>query len=244
LAEKTGETVWRYSCAEPIVERPALIYPRVFITTQLGGMFSLDAATGRQQWFAPHIRQFVAASHTRVYGFDMTDQLVVLDIESGARLDSLYTGPLPVRLSNDQTDRIYFASETGLIQCLHELELSEPLLHNQMTPPQRPARQEAVQEGLPQQRPAEDRPAQPGAPEADPFGAAADPFAAPQGAPAPAGQEADPFGAPAQQAPADQEADPFGAPAQQAPADQEADPFGAPAQQAPADQEADPFGQN
>ena len=179
-----------------------------------------------------------------MYGFDTTGQLVVLDIESGARLDSLYTGPLPVRLSNDQTDRIYFASETGLIQCLHELELSEPLLHNQMTPPQRPARQEAVQEGLPQQRPAEDRPAQPGAPEADPFGAAADPFAAPQGAPAPAGQEADPFGAPAQQAPADQEADPFGAPAQQAPADQEADPFGAPAQQAPADQEADPFGQN
>lgn len=205
LAEKTGETVWRYSCGEAIVERPALVAPRLFITTQLGGMFSLDVATGRQQWWAPHVRQFVAASDTRVYAFDMTDQLLVLDIETGARLDSLFTGPLPVRLSNDLTDRIYLASETGLIQCLHELELPEPLRHNQAEPPRR-ERREAVQEGLPQPPRPEDRPAQPDAQEADPFGDADDPFrAAPQEQPPPQdAPEADPFGGAAD------EADPFG----------------------------------
>lgn len=245
LAEKTGETVWRYSCGEAIVERPALILPRVFVTTQLGGMFSLDAKTGRQQWWAPHVRQFVAASATRVYALDMTNQLLVLDIESGARLDSIWIGSLPVRLNNDQTDRIYLASETGLIQCLHEMENAAPMRHNQIVPEQRkPARPEAVQEGLPAAQPAGQQPAQPAAPADDPFSApaggapAADPFSAPAPA-APAVPAADPFGAPAEAAPAAPAApaaDPSGAPAAPAAAPA-ADPAAAPAA-------ADPFAEN
>ncbi len=204
LVEKTGRTVWRYSCGEAVIEQPALIFPRLFITTQLGGMYSLDARTGEQQWWVPHVRQFVAASETRVYAFDMNDRLLVLDIESGARLDSMFTGPLPVRLSNDQTDRIYLASETGFVQCLHELELSEPIRHNQIVPERRAVVQEELQEEAPEPRD-EDRP---GVPEDDPF-------AAP---PRPAPQDDDPFGAPQQQ-PAPQDDDPFGGGA-------EADPFG------------------
>ncbi len=189
VAEKTGDMLWRYSCGEAIVERPALVFPRLFVTTQLGGMFSLDATTGRQQWWAPNVRQFVAASETRVYAFDMTDQLLVLDIESGARLDSIFTGPLPIRLCNDQNDRIYLASKTGLLQCLHELEQTEPLRHNVRAP----ARREVQQEPVAEERPA--RPDAQDAPDDDPFGGAgADPFGAPQ---PPADEDApddDPFG--------------------------------------------------
>ncbi|MDZ7618312.1 MAG: PQQ-binding-like beta-propeller repeat protein, partial [Patescibacteria group bacterium] len=185
VSEKTGDSIWRYSCGEAIVERPALIFPRVFVTTQLGGMVSLDAKTGQQQWWAPHVRQFVAASESRVYALDMTDQLLVLDIESGARLDSIWIGSLPVRLSNDQTDRVYLASETGFIQCLHELEHATPMRHNQIVPEQKPARKDAVQEGIPAAQPAQPQPAQPAAQGDDPFsapaGGGADPFSAPAG---------------------------------------------------------------
>ncbi len=193
LVEKTGATVWRYSCGEAIVEQPALVFPRLFITTQLGGMFCLDARTGRQEWWAPHVRQFVAASETRVYAFDTTDQLLILDIASGARIDSVYTGPLPVRLSNDRTDRIYLASETGLIQCLHELERPEPMRHNVLVPERRPVQQEALQEGLPEPPPAREQPDRPQPPGADPFGAAPQPPPPAQDAPA-ADPFADPFG--------------------------------------------------
>ena len=235
LVEKTGRTVWRYSCGEAIIEQPALVFPRLFVTTQLGGMYSLDARTGEQQWWVPHVRQFVAASETRVYAFDMADRLLVLDIESGARLDSVFTGPLPVRLSNDQTDRIYLASETGFIQCLHELELSEPLRHNQIVPERREIVQEALQEEVPERRD-EVRPDVPGddpfaVPPARPAAPADDPFAAPPARPAAPAD--DPFGAPRQQ-PAPQADDPFGAPQQQ-PAPQDDDPFGGRA-------DADPFG--
>jgi hypothetical protein len=36
---------------------------------------------------------------------------------------------LPIKMINFQTDRIYLASDTGLIQCLHEIELPQPLNH-------------------------------------------------------------------------------------------------------------------
>ncbi len=221
LVEKTGDTVWRYSCGEAIVEQPALIYPRLFVTTQLGGLFALDAKTGRQQWWTPHVRQFVAASETRVYALDTTNQLLVLDIESGARLDSMAVGPLPVRLSNDQTDRIYLASETGLIQCLHELDRTEPLRHNQVVPEERPVEQEALQEGLPEPEPEQERPAAQDAPNENPFDGGAAPDENPFGGAAPAD---DPFGAaPAQPAAQDEAPADGGAP----PADDPfADPFG------------------
>ncbi len=196
VEEKTGVALWSFSCGEAIVERPALIFPRLFVTTQLGGMFSLDVATGAQQWWAPNVRQFVAASNGRVYAFDTKDQLLVLDIESGARLDSIDVGPLPVRLANDQTDRIYLASATGLIHCLHERELPEPLHHNRVAPEPQPTRPEVIQEALPDQPPMDAAPPRPEPqPAADPS-AAADPFGA---APQPAAENQD-----------DQEADAFG----------------------------------
>ena len=37
---------------------------------------------------------------------------------------------MDIKLINSQTDRIYLASDTGLVQCLHEVELAEPIRHN------------------------------------------------------------------------------------------------------------------
>ena len=45
--------------------------------------------------------------------------------------DSFSVLALPLRLTNTATDRIYLASETGLVQCLREIEAAEPLVHNE-----------------------------------------------------------------------------------------------------------------
>jgi hypothetical protein len=37
---------------------------------------------------------------------------------------------LPVKYTNTQTDRIYLATETGLVQCLHEAEQATPIQFN------------------------------------------------------------------------------------------------------------------
>jgi cell division septation protein DedD len=130
IKEKDGAALWRFSAGDPIVEAPVVIGTRLFAPTQFGGMFCLDAKTGNQLWWAPQIMRFLAASKNRVYAIDKLGALAVLNIQSGARMDS-FPAPRPlVPLANTDNDRIYLITETGLVQCLHDADLPDPIYHN------------------------------------------------------------------------------------------------------------------
>jgi hypothetical protein len=147
--------------------------------------------------------QFVAMSKRRVYVVDDLERLVVLNLETGARLDALSILGHGLRLINSETDRIYLASETGLVQCLHEVELTAPIQHQ--GPPAPADTEAAAGEGEPAT--GESAPAM-----------SEDPFA---------GQEADPFEGGAEKV----DGEPPGGGQQDAPPDEDAeddqDPFGA-----------------
>jgi outer membrane protein assembly factor BamB len=130
IREKDGSSLWRFSTGEPLVQRAVAIDPFIFAATQPGGMYCLNAAKGGQVWWAPQVVQFVAASKNRVYATDKVGLLHVLDARNGSRLDTIASYGLPLKLTNTETDRIYLASETGLIQCLRESGLSQPVHHN------------------------------------------------------------------------------------------------------------------
>jgi outer membrane protein assembly factor BamB len=130
IQEESGDTVWRFSTGEPIVESPAVINDHVYITTQIGGMHCLDRKTGRNVWYAEGIAKFISATKTRIYATDALGQLVALNAASGARLDVLPVGQVSSILANSDTDRIYLIDNSGLIQCLHETEQLTPLQHN------------------------------------------------------------------------------------------------------------------
>ena len=73
--------------------------------------------------------QFVAAGKTRVYATDRIGRLQVLSAANGALLDAIPTENVWTKLINADTDRVYLVSETGLIQCLREVEQLKPLMH-------------------------------------------------------------------------------------------------------------------
>lgn len=159
VSEKTGEAVWRFSTGEPLVEPAVVVDELLFVATQPGGMYCVDAKSGLQKWFAPGIRQFVAASKERVYAADKLDQVQVLSAANGSRLDTIPALAVPIRLRNPENDRIYFASAQGLVQCLREVELAEPIDHGRARRPD-PAKRETVQqEGLAGVEPGESKPA-------------------------------------------------------------------------------------
>ncbi len=147
VKENDGTVRWRFSAAEPIIESPVVIGQRVFVCTQLGGMFCLDAIRGVQLWWAPRLSRFVAASKERIYAVDTLQRLVVLNAQTGVQLDAIPVVDLPIRVVNNQTDRIYLATETGLVQCLHEAELAQPLVHYRR-PPREPVKVETKQERI------------------------------------------------------------------------------------------------
>jgi outer membrane protein assembly factor BamB len=157
IQEESGDTLWRFSTGEPIVDSPIVIGERVYVTTQLGGMYSLDIKTGKSVWWAENVARFAAASKTRVYAADSTGRLLVLSAASGARLDTIPTEGATSILANGDTDRIYLISDGGLIQCFRETEQVEPIVHNK-------ERKEAAKAGLtpppePKKEAAEEKPA-------------------------------------------------------------------------------------
>ena len=130
IVEKTGDTLWQFSTGEPIVERPAVIENHLYVPTELGGMYCLDVKAGQKPlWWAPNVIQFVAASQTRVYATDKLGRILVLSAQTGALLDVLAMQGIPLKMFNVDTDRIFLADHMGLIQCLHEVEQTEPLVH-------------------------------------------------------------------------------------------------------------------
>ena len=176
-----------------MLEPAAPIADKVYVTTQLGGMYCLAVQTGQQLWWTPGIMRFIAASKDRVYGEDANGNIVVLHAQTGGRLDVIPAAGLPIKMMNLQTDRLYLASESGLVQCLHEIELEKPILHRPKPAPK------PVEPKPKKTTPAKTE--QPGAtPEPSPVDST-DPFSS-QGGGTPA---ADPFGTGT--APA---ADPFG----------------------------------
>jgi hypothetical protein len=131
ILEKNGNTLWRFSAGEPLSQPAVVVGERVYAATSLSGLYCIDVKTGSKIWYAPGIVQFAAASKNRVYGVDKLGLTRVLDAATGALLDTLPTASMPVKVINDDTDRVYLASSKGLIQCLHEVELTKPIIHGE-----------------------------------------------------------------------------------------------------------------
>ena len=134
VLEKSGELLWKFSAGEPVVESAVVIGDRVFAPTELGGMYCLDAKSGRQLWWSPDIRRFLAAGKQRVYAFEQVGRVRILDGKTGAVLDSLPTESLPLGLTNTQTDRLYVGTDTGMLECMHDVEQVKPILYREPPP--------------------------------------------------------------------------------------------------------------
>lgn len=137
VQEKTGEVLWKFASGRMIDQSPVWIDNQVFVATVDGGLYCLDADTGTPQWHLPEPNQFVAASNQRVYAADRFSRLYVLDRAKGTPLDKIWL-PGHMLFTNTQTDRIYIVSPIGLVQCLREIQLQEPIRHGAGAKPKQP----------------------------------------------------------------------------------------------------------
>jgi hypothetical protein len=63
------------------------------------------------------------------------------------RLDAMQI-PLDLKpMTNDQNDRLLLYTDTGLIQCLHEVGRDQPLIYSAPKPPTKPAPPGAAKPG-------------------------------------------------------------------------------------------------
>ena len=125
--EGGGKPSWKFSIGEPFNQPPVAIEGRVYVIPNSNSLFCLSGTTGRQIWIARGVRQFVAASPGRVYAEDRFGQIIVLDAETGKRIDTIPVDSGSKKLVNTQSDRMYLYTATGTIQCLREQSHAEPV---------------------------------------------------------------------------------------------------------------------
>ncbi len=135
LNERTGVLLWKFVTGYPSARSPAAVGPSVYVTSDRPALHCVDADTGALHWEADGVAQFAAAGKSRVYGVDPYGALVALDAATGAPTAHTMPGGPINTLVNDQTDRLYLVSNGGLVQCLHEVGINEPVHYQQQSPP-------------------------------------------------------------------------------------------------------------
>jgi len=127
MDESTGNETWRFSTEGAISKSPAVVDESLYVVTDKGGMYSLSADAGREQWWTPDATQFLAASPTRVYAADRFGRTLLIDVATGTQIAKLNTASMSLKVTNIETDRLYLANETGVLQCIRETALVDPV---------------------------------------------------------------------------------------------------------------------
>ncbi len=137
MQEMTGSQRWKYSCGFPVTRAPAGVGDEVFVTSGEPALHCINAKNGTGVWEVPRVKQFAAKSKDRVYAITDLGEFAVLNAANGATLAKVKVDRPLHALVNDQTDRVYLVSENGIIECLHEINLKEPIHHNPQPTPEK-----------------------------------------------------------------------------------------------------------
>ncbi len=134
LNEKNGVRRWGFTAGTPIRRQPRVIGGHVYFTPERDGMYCLNTDTGiivpgEDGWHQPRATEFLGASNDHIYSSDASGNVLILSRHDGAVEGSLHLRSLPVRFGNERTDRLFFATTTGLITCIRERGQEFPLFH-------------------------------------------------------------------------------------------------------------------
>jgi outer membrane protein assembly factor BamB len=134
-----GKLRWRHTTGSAVARPPVALDTDVYVTSDREGLARIDRETGDSLWRIPRggalvpanaeADRFLAANDRFVYATDPSGRLVILDRKRGTRLSMLDTTAFRFPVVNDTTDRLYLASNDGLIICLHDRNQTTPIRH-------------------------------------------------------------------------------------------------------------------
>jgi hypothetical protein len=92
------------------------------------GLYRVNRRTGREVWHTLEASLFLAHNKTLVYALDRMGQMLILDRATGKVLTRYDFSAFVFPVSNELTDRIFLASNDGLMLCLHDKAYPKPYM--------------------------------------------------------------------------------------------------------------------
>ena len=138
----SGNRRWSFTAGEAVRQQPRVVGGSVFVVPFGRGMYSLRSTTGFQQWHQREATQFLAATPDYLFASDRLNNVLMVDRDDGSIAASLPYRHLNARVQNERTDRLYLASESGLVVSIRERGREQPLWHKY--PERQPIRAEVA----------------------------------------------------------------------------------------------------
>jgi outer membrane protein assembly factor BamB len=141
-----GQMLWTFPSGAPIAQEPLVAGEDVYVINTAGELTSLDPKTGTPRWTVPtQGGQLVSITPTKIYLRTYNNDLFVIDRATGRMVVDPSGSHLRAGLNlrdydmsvvNRFSDRIYFATSSGLVLGLREAGLAQPrLLRDPKQPP-------------------------------------------------------------------------------------------------------------
>ena len=92
--------------------------------------------SGEQVWRVATAEQVLAVNPKFVYATDRSGRLLILDRERGRELSRYNVRDFVVPTSNELTDRLYLAANSGLVVCLHDRDYTGPVSMKKLVKPE------------------------------------------------------------------------------------------------------------
>lgn len=126
----TAETKWSFPSGAPVRQEPLVAGEDVYVANDAGLLTAIDGNSGLQRWStSTHGGRLISVSEKRVYLESHDEDLFIVDRASGQIVAdpraTLSRAGVNIRdyslgITNNLNDRLYFATNSGLIICLRE----------------------------------------------------------------------------------------------------------------------------
>lgn len=124
-----GQVKWEFTSGLPIRKPIWAVNNDLFILPERGGIYCLDPTTGNRRWSHPNLTHYLASLGGTVATMDVDGNLVMVSRENGQIVGALPMRRFTVQTGNERTDRIYLATQTGLVVCLRQMGHNFPIFH-------------------------------------------------------------------------------------------------------------------
>jgi outer membrane protein assembly factor BamB len=129
LDAETGQIKWELLSGLNLHQAVRVVGDHVFLRPEGYGLRCLSLSKASQLWSNRQAISFLAATPAVVYASDSLGNVLLLDQKDGHQIGAFSMRLFPIRVANDRTDRMYFASNRGLVVCVRERERAFPLFH-------------------------------------------------------------------------------------------------------------------
>jgi hypothetical protein len=128
--EATGQLDWDVSTGQGIMEAPVPFGEDVYVVSRARELFKINAEDGTypEGWEMPirGIREIAGFGVNVIYCISESGKLIGIDRKSRAVTKSIEGSDIKLVLPNGITDRMFFATKNGFIQCVHETSSIRP----------------------------------------------------------------------------------------------------------------------